>query len=92
MSQADRNQPKRGTASESRYTIFEFEKQFPDDAACLAYLMEQRYPSGVLCPKCQARDIGWMTDSTERNRGHVLLRPLFECLPDGVEHWVKNSP
>src|SRR5436190_2351071 len=53
MSQVNRNQPRRGTASESRYTLFEFEKQFPDDAACLAYLMETKYPDGVFCEKCQ---------------------------------------
>src|SRR5881296_4218753 len=52
MSQVNRNQPRRGTASESRYTLFEFDKQFPDDAACLAYLMAEKYPDGVFCEKC----------------------------------------
>src|SRR5437879_2551492 len=53
MSQVNRNQPRRGTASESRYSLFEFEAQFPDDAACLAYLMAEKYPDGVFCEKCE---------------------------------------
>jgi transposase-like protein len=31
----------------------EFEKQFPDDAACLDYLVRSLYPNGIFCPKCQ---------------------------------------
>src|SRR6266545_1001972 len=52
MSKTDRNNPKRSTASESRQSIFEFERQFPDDAACLDFLMAERYPDGVFCAKC----------------------------------------
>jgi transposase len=53
MSQVDRNNPRRGRASESRYTIFEFDQEFPDDAACLEYLVGRLYPDGIYCPKCQ---------------------------------------
>lgn len=54
MSKVNRNAPKRGTASESRYTLFEFEKHFPDDATCLEWLLRARYPEGVFCEgKCQ---------------------------------------
>ena len=28
-------------------TIAQFEKQFPDELACRAYLMENRWPEGV---------------------------------------------
>jgi transposase len=35
------------------YTIKDFEKQFPDDDACLDFLFKARYPKGVFCPKCQ---------------------------------------
>lgn len=52
MSKVNRNAPTRGSASESRYTLFEFEEQFPDDSACLEYLMAEKYPDGVFCPKC----------------------------------------
>lgn len=50
MSKVNRNIPKRSGASESRYALFEFEQDFPDDAACLEYLFTKRYPNGVFCP------------------------------------------
>jgi transposase len=53
MPKTDRNNPKRGTASESRYSLMEFEREFPDDAACLDWLLHWRYPDGVYCPTCE---------------------------------------
>ena len=52
MSKVNRNAPKRSTASESQYTIFDFERDYPDDAACLEALVKQLYPEGIYCPKC----------------------------------------
>jgi transposase len=53
MSKSNRNDPKRSTASESRYSVFEFMAEFPDDAACLNWLFHKRWPEGVFCPKCE---------------------------------------
>ncbi|MHB8515756.1 MAG: transposase, partial [Dehalococcoidia bacterium] len=53
MSQSNRNQPRRGSASESKYSFFEFDQDFPDDAACLDWLVGHLYPEGVHCPTCQ---------------------------------------
>src|SRR5712692_10530586 len=53
MSKVDRNQPKRSSASESRLALFEFLEQFPDDAACLDFLVSKLYPDGICCPKCE---------------------------------------
>ncbi len=34
-------------------TIFhEFQRQFPDDEACLRHIMETRYGAEIDCPKC----------------------------------------
>ncbi|HXW59144.1 MAG TPA: IS1595 family transposase [Solirubrobacteraceae bacterium] len=55
MSQVDRNNPKRGSASTSQYSIVEFMQNFPDDAACLDFLWRERFaPDGhhAVCPKC----------------------------------------
>jgi len=30
----------------------EFEREYPDDAACLEKLVEWLYPNGIFCPKC----------------------------------------
>src|SRR5438093_13080291 len=44
MSKTNRNNPKRSKASEARCTRFEWDALFPDDAACLDYLMAKLYP------------------------------------------------
>ena len=56
MPPIDRNNPKRAESSESQYSVLEFMREFPDDAACLDYLWRQRYaPDGehAFCPRCQ---------------------------------------
>jgi transposase len=47
-----RNAPKRAASSESRYTIFEFDREFADDAACMDFLVAKLYPEGIYCPTC----------------------------------------
>jgi transposase-like protein len=37
----------------AKYTIKEFNTQFPDDDTCLEFVFQARYPRGVYCPKCQ---------------------------------------
>ena len=53
MSKVTRNAPKRSSASESRLALFEFERDFPDDATCLDYLVKMLYPNGIYCPTCK---------------------------------------
>lgn len=69
MSRVNRNLPKRSTASESRYALFEFEKDFPDDATCLDYLVKKLYPNGIYCPTCKK--------VTKHHREHT--RPSYAC-------------
>jgi len=47
-----RNAPKRARSSESRYSLMEFEGEFPDDAACMDFLVSKLYPEGIWCPTC----------------------------------------
>ena len=35
-----------------RYTIKQFNKQFPSDDACLDFILHARYPDGVYCMTC----------------------------------------
>ena len=37
----------------NKYTIKDFNQQFPTDDACLEFLFKARYPQGVNCPNCQ---------------------------------------
>ena len=40
------------TARIHQMTIPEFERMFPDETACAAYLVAHRWPDGVKCPRC----------------------------------------
>ena len=53
MSKSDRNNPKLAGGSESKYTFYDFDRDFPDDAACLSWLVGHLYPEGIYCPKCE---------------------------------------
>src|SRR5271165_3232960 len=53
-----------------RYTINDFSRQFPDDAACLEHLKEQRFPGGVTyCETCQQ----------DRKHHPIAGRPVYSC-------------
>jgi transposase len=53
-----------------RYTIEDFNRQFPTDDACFEHLREQRFPDGVAyCEKCKKR--------TQHHR--VKSRPVYAC-------------
>lgn len=69
MSKVDRNNPKRSSASESRYSLMEFEREFPDDAACLDWLFRYRYPDGVVCP----------TEGRVTKHHREKARPSYSC-------------
>ena len=53
-----------------RYTIMDFNRQFPDDAACLELLKEQRFPGGIAhCATC----------NQERKHYRINGRPVYSC-------------
>jgi transposase len=55
---------------EVRYSMKDFNNEFPNDAACLEYVKEQRFPNGVaLCPKCKV----------ERKHYRVGNRTAYAC-------------
>jgi transposase len=56
MPPVDRTNPIRAKSSDSRYSLMEFTREFPDDAACLEHLWRSRHsPDGIHadCPKCE---------------------------------------
>ena len=56
MAPVDRNNPQRAKSSESRFSLMEFMRDFPDDAACLEWLWRTRCSEDgehAYCPKCQ---------------------------------------
>ena len=36
-----------------KYSTRDFDKDFPNNDACLEFLFHQRWPDGVVCQKCQ---------------------------------------
>ena len=62
--------PARPTAIESCYTLTDFNREFPDDNACLEYIKEQRWPNGVTkCEKCNC----------DRKHYRVTGRTAYAC-------------
>lgn len=43
-------------------TLAEFYRRFPDDEACLRYLVETRWPDGFRCPRCGADRAYFLAD------------------------------
>ena len=72
MPPVDRNEPVRADYSASQYSLMEFMREFPDDAACLDWLWRNRYSqdgSHAECPKCER----------ERKFHKVRERPAWDC-------------
>jgi transposase len=72
MSELNRDEPERSEASESQYSLIEFAREFPDDAACLEHLWRSRFSadgSHADCPRCK-----------QLRRFHrVRTRPSWSC-------------
>jgi transposase-like protein len=57
-------------AANSFYTVADFNREFPDDDACLEYVKDLRWPNGVThCKKCD----------TERKHHRVTGRTAYAC-------------
>jgi transposase len=73
MPPVDGSGPERAAgATEARYSLAEFARECPDDAACLDLLWRERYASGghrTACPKCRR----------ERKFHRVRSRPAYSC-------------
>jgi transposase len=72
MSSVNRNAPQRGIGSESRYSLMEFMRECPDDAACLDMLWRERFASDghhTRCPKCERT----------RKFHRIKSRPAYSC-------------
>lgn len=62
--------PKQGIPKELRYTVADFNAEFPNDDACLEYIKEQRWPDGITaCEKCQQ----------DRKHHRVTGRTAYAC-------------
>src|SRR5919199_3868980 len=72
MPPVDRNNPTRAASSDSKYSVMEFMREFPDDEACLQWLWRTRCSEDGLhaeCPKCER----------PRPFHRVKGRPAWDC-------------
>src|SRR3954470_3306396 len=60
MAPVDRNNPKRCDSSDSRVSLMEFMREFPDEATCLEWLWREKWSEDGThadCPKCKQRRV-----------------------------------
>src|ERR1700719_1214451 len=67
---------KQSIPKELRYTVKNFNKEFPNDDACLEYMKEQRWPGGITnCDKC----------GVERKHHRIVGRTAYSCAYCGTQ-------
>src|ERR1041385_6624837 len=80
-------------------TIPQWERAFPDDDACKAYLVKHRWPNGVHCPRCgsisiyelKARPFHWQCQdcSVHGYRFSVLVGTIFANTNKPLREWFR---
>ena len=55
-------------------TAAQFDKAFPDEEACCAYLVGKRWPKGISCPRCGA-------ENPTELKGNPWHWQCYECAP-----------
>ena len=78
----------------NNYTIADFNKQFPDGAACLEWLKNYLYPDGVFCPQYQmvtnhSRITKRLACSCNRCGKHTypMTGTILECSRTPLRQW-----
>src|SRR4029077_20718074 len=61
--------PKQNQSPTQKFTIRDFDRMFPNDAACLEWLKTHLYPDGIFCKNCDR--------VTKHHR--VAKRPSYSC-------------
>jgi transposase len=77
-----------------RYTIHDFNREFPDDDACLAVLLGMVYPDGIVCRKCDqprphhrlSKRKAWSCDYCGTHV-YPLAGTIFEKSPTPLKSW-----
>lgn len=78
-----------------RYSMQDFNREFPDDDACLMYIFEQRWPGGIAhCGKCEKetkhhRVTGRTAFACDRCGWHIypLAGTIFEKSSTSLQKW-----
>src|SRR5262245_43954807 len=84
----------------TQLTTAQFDKLFPDEDACKAYLVARRWPNGVHCPRCgnpkvhpvTNRPFNWQCTQCATAGGYrfsVLVGTIFENTNKPLRDWFK---
>lgn len=87
------------TKAVHQLTAAQFDKLFPDEAACAAYLVARRWPEGVCCPRCgnpavydlPSRQWHWQCEKCAPNgyRFSHLVGTIFENTNKPLKDWFR---
>src|SRR5271169_1108230 len=79
--------------------VSQFEKLFPNEEACKAYLIANRWPEGVRCPRCgnehvyqlESREYHWQCHKCAEHgyRFSVLVGTIFENTNKPLRDWFR---
>jgi transposase-like protein len=81
-------------------TLRQFEAMFPDDDACKEYLVAQRWPTGVCCPRCGnlevvehgTREFNWVCYACADQSSYrfsVTVGTIFENTNKSLREWFQ---
>lgn len=80
-------------------TVADFERLFPDEDACRAYLADRRWPTGVRCPRCGSkvvytlatRAFHWQCQDCTAGgyRFSVIAGTIFENTNKPLREWFR---
>ena len=94
MPPVDRNNPVRAESSESRYSLMEFMRQFPDDAACIDWLWRKRYaPDGehAYCPRCEQERVFKRYQTAQQRQSWTCTGCAYRLHPTAGTIYHKSS-
>src|SRR5688572_25741668 len=100
MPPVNRNKPIRATSSESEYTLMDFMREFPDDAACLNWMWRSRFSKDgdhAKCPKCKTARVFKRYETTQQRQSwtctacghhlHPLAGTIFAKSSTSLHLW-----
>jgi len=94
MPPVNRNKPINAASSDSRYTLMDFMREFPDDAACLNWLWRSRYsPDGehAHCPKCKTERIFKRYETSQQRQSWTCNGCGYHLHPTAGTIYHKSS-
>ncbi len=77
-------------------TLVDAIRYFTDPDVCLAFLVELRWPSGVMCPTCGSQEVTFLSNQRRwkcrtkhpQQQFSIKVGTIFEDSPIGLDKWL----